>query len=454
MLQYSRMAKHIYLLLLVVFANSNIVAQHLSLGTSSGEAYQCPLSIRPVVSGYLPAHTNLIGDNYQFHDIRPLTWICDPADSILSSSDEPLLLISDKWPCRYTPRKMEHGALVLITVDSNELHTAGISTFENNSDQFGPAYVIATSKQCIRDISQEINSIESIVFEPENLPIYSNFSNIPTYHVSDDISLRLPCLQDNPFTLAITVNPEENLEIRLSNEGPTVLSLDWLTLGRSWIDRRSKRYSPKEISNELIYNVSAGTFGDLVQISPRCEGVDSFSAHIIMQSVNSLDTCLIYTEYPFAISKQLDTLTAEQSGDRYVLRIPISNSSISFLSDQDELKELPDRDPQGDHKSYYIYDDFEFNLAIGSEGACNQLNFDLNDGQVSYISRIPSKAVPKFETCQFVLSHSSYSCSTHPEGETILASDYYSLEKALPSFLDVVFCKTGEQSSLVPARQF
>ncbi|MFK8056691.1 MAG: hypothetical protein AB8F78_11275 [Saprospiraceae bacterium] len=405
-----------------------------------------------MVSGYLPANLNLIGDNYDVHDIRPLTWICDPADSILSVTEKSIFLISDKWPCRYSPQMMEKGALVLVVVDSTELHNAGIPVFENNSDQFGPAYVIATTEQCVNAFYPQIDNIETAIFNPQDQPVFSHFSNTPTYHISDNIEVKLPCRFNDPFTLAMTIPPQENLEIKIFKEGSSEFTFEWLTLGRSFIDRRSKRYKPQLDNDEYHYNVSAGVYGDLVQISPRCEGVDSFQVSIKMTTTNITDSCTLQTNYPFTIVESVDTITSIQSGSQYHLTIPISNEPITFISDIDELKELPDQNPQGDHKPYNVYDNFLFDLSIANQGACLQLNIDLNGGSVSSTTNLPSKQFVDHNECRMVSTQRGYTCRTHPHAEVVFLSDYHELGIHLPIQFDVAHCLEGRESSIVPAK--
>lgn len=427
-------------------------AQRLAFTTSSGDSFYCPLSIRPVVSGYLPAYSNLISPNYQLHDLRSLQSICAPADSVLSSSNDQVIIISKEWPCSYTQQQLENGALLLITVDSNNLYNARIPVFENNSDQFGSAYVIATTEHCADVLNTHQNSIESIVFDPEGQPLFSNFSNTPTYHISEDIDVLLPCRSDDQFTLAMTIPPRKNLELEIHKSTSTVLEFDWLTLGRSFADRRSKQYEPTLANDKYIYSVTAGVYGDLVQISPRCVGVDSFLVSVRIKPVVNTDSCALQTTYPFTVSDSFHTQNSISSANQYRLTIPFKNEPISFMSDFDELKDLPSRDPQGDHKSYYAYDDFMFDLSIANLGACSQLNYDLNGGQVSSTTRIRPNRVQNEEDCNILCNNNDYNCEIHPTANILLLSDQYELGSHLPSLFDVAHCSTGNQSFIVPSK--
>jgi len=437
-------------LLLSTLIISNVTGQYLSINTMNGENYMCPLSLRSFDAGYFPPHTNLLNENYELHDLRPLTWICNPADSVLSSAEKPILLITREWPCLYSATSIKPGTVVLMEVDSNEISGAKIGSFDNNSERFGPAYVIATSRQCISELYPQISSIESVEFIPDGQPVYWNRGTYPTYFVSETMDLQLPCVQDTEFHVAITLLPGMNLEMKVEDDQESDFNFSWMTFGHGLVDRRSKRYDPVQNGSDLVYNVSSGTIGDLIQIEPRCSGVDSFDLSIMIEPVDITDSCMLKTNYPFEVAKSLDTTNSVQAGGQYILTIPLSNTPISFISEADDLKELPNRDPQGRHKSYYVYDDFMFDLVIGSQGACDQLNFDLNGGFPSSTSS-PIDQTSQSEKCHLVSFHEGYSCSTHATAEVIMLSDYFTLELLLPHLLDVAHCKGGDQNQIVPA---
>lgn len=453
MSRFSNEIFQLFFFFALIFSCKDGKSQHLSISTANDKNFLCPLSLRSFDAGYLPSQTNLLGSNYEFHDIRPLSLICDPANSVLNSAEEPVLLITKEWPCRYDATTVGPGSIVLLTIDSNEISGAAIGSFHNNSEQFGPAYVIATSKQCIDELYPQIDIIESVEFKPDGKPVYWNRANNPSYFISESMELNLPCVQDSPFTLAVTVLSENNLELAFTKDQSAEFEFSFMTFGHGLRDRRSKRYDPVLIGDKYIYNIAAGVHGDLIQINPRCTGVDSFLVSIDIKPVELTDSCMLQTSYPFSITERLDTMNSTQINGIHQLIIPLSNDPISFLSDEDDLKELPNRDPQGRHKSYYVYDDFLFDLVVGSRGACNQLNVDLNGGQVSSVSTSIQPQTEKNLKCIMTSTQDGYSCKTHLTSEVFMFSDFYSLGAVLPNLVDVARCKIGCQSIIVPAIQ-
>lgn len=431
-----------------------LTAQHLVF-TSANTKIEAPLSIRPVVSGYLPANVNLLGDNYRVKDLRnQLTGrtICSLPDSVLRSSIDPVLLITNEFFCAYDAIQVVPGSIILVPVDSNELSTASLPHFDEEDDTFGPVYIFAISNEAMNELDAYKTQLDSIVFNPDGNPVFSNYASTPTYHLAEDMSVVLPCRNVEPYTVAITLVPDHSLEVTINADSSNVYFPGFLEFGRGFFDVKSFRsYSEEYNQNNIQFSVVSGELGDHISFKPRCEGIDSFLVSIVIEKVDTSTTCIVQTEFPFEIFTEDETLESFVNNDGFhFVNLPFSSQPLAFVSAVDSLEELPSGRPPK-YRPYYAYDNWFFDLVVASREGCDALNSDLNGGGVITNTKEIADIESNTSKCSFEQIDTYYRCGTHKDSEVKLLSHFFPLRLYLPSTFDVVQCKNGDQSQIVPA---
>jgi len=448
--------KHIFHLFLIVICTQlpvKLVAQQLAFNSRT-TTVEVPLSIRPVVSGYLPAYTNLLEENYDVLDLRAQltgSTICRLPDSLLQNSTDAVLLITNEFFCGYTASQVAPGSIILVPVDSNDLATASLPHFDEEDDTFGPVYIFAISNEAMSELEQIMEELESIVFEPNGKPVFSNYSSSPTYHLAEDMVLTLPCRRNQAYSVGVTLPSDHVVEIVINADSSNIYFSGFLDFGRGFFDYKSFRYYDQLYSeDEIKFNAISGELGDHIRFKPRCEGIDSFSVSVDLEKVDTSKSCWIDAAFPFEVVAQNEVLASSQRNGRHGLNLPFDSRPIIFVSDVDSLAELPSGRPQ-DYKPYYAYDNWFFDLVIASDGGCRSLNADLNGGDFS--SSIDESLESSINTaiCSFHKKYSSYTCTTHIHADVEMLSDYIPLHLYLPKGLDVAHCKVGDQNQIVRA---